>query len=229
MSCKGKTDHIQTLLFQKMEDRAKKDILDHIKVCTSCQKDYHQAKLTADLLQADRQKLAPLPEEFALSLHNRLVRDSQAQNTAQTRLKNLPILGWLKPLYALAAVFILALGMVLGLYLGSTPGLHQAEVVATAHIVPLDRPLKMTLNFESSKEIEEVTFSIKLPYGVMFETDDEKIALSTRLEWQGRLEEGKNQIPLALRALEKGTWKIIASARAGELVHTHEIILQVEG
>ncbi|MBC8479635.1 MAG: zf-HC2 domain-containing protein [FCB group bacterium] len=61
MSCKNYKNLIMDLIFDEIQDKTKKDVLDHLKACPSCTTEYEELLITRKLVSESQQKLQISP------------------------------------------------------------------------------------------------------------------------------------------------------------------------
>ncbi|GAB4294487.1 MAG: hypothetical protein Kow0090_09210 [Myxococcota bacterium] len=215
----------------ELSDAEREKVQSHLNGCGECSRELEKVTLLVSVLSEERNITYEPPPAFGDELHKRLaeanLRDKKAELRSEKKLYFLRLV----PPLALAAVLLLVFGVALGFYLA---GVNRAEqplldVSVTTAVVPVNHPLKMKISYESETRLGDVSFSIELPEGIIFETDDAEIAALKSLKWRGTLEKGKTVIPFAVRAISPGDYKIIARAEKEGLVHNHEIVLKVQG
>ena len=182
-------------------------------------------RLVTDLLTQARFGDKPLPEDFESTLHRRIVEAAAARPE--------PVPRWtlfLRPaLIALSFVAVFAIGILIGrtaatpapedtnipLVQKETPQPLPAPVpqlVTTKTVVKRGEPVTIRLVYDSAKNIDKVHFSIVLDRGVRFRSGDPDIAAAPKLEWEGTLTAGRNEIPIVVASDDIGERVVRAHA-----------------
>lgn len=239
MKCNEAKSKFFEFLRGELEKEQVTEIQEHLNSCLSCQKDFASAKLAHSLIRADSELRTELPVGFEENLHSRLVEAAFESKKGEKEDREWRFIKWRSIAIMTAAMVLIMLGVAVGFYLGvknpsardtKSPAVKEPSfnnVSVTAAVVPVGRPIKMKLTFNSEVELANVNFSIVLPQGVSFETSDNEVAGLRELKWQNTLNEGKTEIPFVVKAEIPGKWKIYASAEKEGVRHTHEIILEV--
>ncbi|HOW51379.1 MAG TPA: hypothetical protein PLV42_04960 [bacterium] len=180
-------------------------------------------RLVTDLLSLSKFPEKPLPENFESTLHRRIVE------AAATRPAPAPRWGFLRPaLIALSFVAVFAIGILIGRSAASpapedtgAPVAQKQDIkpqslpqlVTTKTVVKRGEPVTIRLVYDSAKDIDKVRFSIVLDSGVRFRSGDPDIAAAPKLEWEGSLTAGRNEIPIVVASDDIGERVVRADAR----------------
>ena len=100
-----------------------------------------------------------------------------------------------------------------------------AEVVAT-YSVPAEKVALIKINFTADVSIQDVTFEVSLPPGLVFWSQGEVLAEQV-FRWPGTLDAGDNVVPVAVRGSKPGLYRVKAKAEMFGQVIEHEVVLQV--
>jgi len=177
-------------------------------------------------------------ELFARNLHRRLVEAGPpATGATRQRIWNrlVPRGAWLWPASGVlcgAATFAL-----LALSSPENPGVQSAPLNAErtedsdrlvgAYSVPASKVAVINLNFAADVSVENVTFEVALPEGLVFWSRGEALAERT-FRWPGSLTAGDNIVPIAVRGEKPGLYRVTARAEVeGEAVE-HQLLLEVQ-
>lgn len=219
----------------------------HLGGCASCAR---AMEMTRDLVAAlGEVGDPPLPDGFAQRLSARLHQEAERMQPAPSRrARKMPRRTWAerlaplmgpRPLAGIAVSLVLAVAFLNALRLpsGNMPALTadgpQAVAVSAAGTV---QPVHMAygndavvrIRFEAARPVEQVRFTLELPPGVRM-VQDGKVIDAPVLTWEGRLEEGINQIPLHVRGVARGEWTVTASVEKGGVRKQRSIGLLVNG
>ncbi len=179
-------------------------------------------RLVTDLLSQARFGDKPLPEDFESTLHRRIVEAAAARPVPAPRW------GLLRPaLIALSFVAVFAIGILIGRSASDPqpedPGAPVAQkeelrpqpvpqLVTTKTVVKRGEPVTIRLVYDSAKDIDKVRFTIVLDRGVRFRSGDPEIAAVDKLEWEGTLTAGRNEIPIVVASDDIGERMVRAHA-----------------
>jgi hypothetical protein len=92
--------------------------------------------------------------------------------------------------------------------------------------LPLDKVAVIRLHFKAEVAIEGVSFKIQLPEGLVFWNDGKQLAARS-FAWMGALQSGENVIPIAVRALRSGSFRVVAVAQSGKQSMEHQVLFKV--
>lgn len=195
-------------------------------------------RLVTDLLSHARFTDKPLPEDFESTLHRRIVEAAAARPVPAPR--------WtlfLRPaLIAVAFVAVFAIGILIGRSAAApqpedtgAPVAQKEELrpqpvpqlVTTKTVVKRGEPVTIRLVYDSAKDIEKVHFTIVLDRGVRFRSGDPEIAVLDKLEWEGTLTAGRNEIPIVVASDDIGERVVRADARFNGTVVENVVTLLV--
>jgi hypothetical protein len=168
----------------------------------------------------------PPERDFRASLRERLVAAGPPDPLPRWR-RLLPSPGsgtrWLWPAAGLAtgvAAFLVTSALRPS---GSTPEPARAASVTR---LPSTRVALVRVNLSADVAVEAASIRITLPPELRFWADGEELAERT-FEWTQPLRAGDNEIPVAVRGREPGTYRIAVSARIGDEVVEEEVVLEV--
>ncbi len=217
----------------------------HLSVCDACHEAVVMTRaLTSEL--SDMDDLA-LPVGFSQRLSARLHQEAERMQR-QDRVPHgtPPRKAWwarlipalpVRPLVGVAATVMLVAGVLLmqgGAGLAPIAGGQVAS--STGASAPSALPVSMAMGgdavvriwFESEQAVEHVRFSLQLPPGVRMVSGGRVIDSAT-LTWEGKLQRGRNLIPLQVRGVANGDWTVTASVEKGGTRRAKSIDLRVSG
>jgi anti-sigma factor RsiW len=191
----------------------------HAAACEACAAQLAELEATIGLMR--RAGGEPLPQGFALSLHQKLVAAGTPRRSFGDRLRAaiaLQPVTWAACAAGLAAV--LSVGGTLALT-------HRAQPAQmAAYKVPESKVALVKIDFVADKTIDDVAFEITLPDGLRFVSGGEQMAERT-FRFQGKLNAGSNPIPIAVKGPRAGRYTVIAHAIGAELDVTQQVVLEV--
>jgi hypothetical protein len=203
----------------------------HVDGCPGCAARLRELGEAVSLLQRLGRSTAP-PAGFQQALHQRLAAEHVPPTPLGARLWRLLERLRLDSAPRLGLVAACAAGLVL-LPLALRPrGESTAAVfvpdeqIAASFRVPSQRIAVVQLDFVSDDPLEDVEFQVTLPSGLQFIDGGRPLSERT-LSWGGSLASGSNPIPLAVRGLLPGRYRVVAQARGPGLEVRHNILLEV--
>lgn len=106
--------------------------------------------------------------------------------------------------------------------------LTEAETgqVLPSYRVPTSKVAVIKLAFAAEVAVEDVTFEVKLPDGLSFWSDGQRLA-ERSFRWPGRLDAGENIIPIAVRGDRPGRYPVLATVEIGGRVLQHRVVMDV--
>jgi hypothetical protein len=104
----------------------------------------------------------------------------------------------------------------------------SATLAQTAYRLPASKVALVRLNFAAEVEVEDVTFDVELPDGLVFWSRGRSLP-ERHFRWAGRLEAGQNWIPIAVKGERPGRFRVKARVQTGAQVLENEIVFEVEG
>lgn len=206
-------------------------LMAHLASCGACASRLESLKNTLSLLRRVGES-EPLPQNFAASLHLRLAHEPAPAPSLAARffrllerlhLDSTPRLG-----FAAAALAIAVLVAVSPLRRGRETGTPPPDdqEIAAAFSVPQQRIAVVRFDFVADVEVPDVEFEVTLPSELHF-VDEGKSLPDRRLTWRGSLSSGSNPIPLAVRGVKPGRYRVTAKASGAGLSVRHDILLEV--
>lgn len=87
-------------------------------------------------------------------------------------------------------------------------------------------PVKITIEFESTEDLENVEISFRLDDGVRFHSDNEKIKALNSYVWKGSFKKGVNPVPFVVSLVSEGESRIITETKFGGYIHNRTIVLK---
>jgi hypothetical protein len=102
--------------------------------------------------------------------------------------------------------------------------------VPPTFVVPPAKVAVIKLAFAADVDVEDVTFEVHLPDGLVFWSGGQALA-ERSFRWPGRLSPGENLFPIAVRGDQPGLYRVRARAEiAGQAAAVeHEVWLEVRG
>lgn len=174
------------------------------------------SKLLKDLPQEE------LPEGFSFALRQKLKEEIEREHQDQEsrnpvgQVRDILFNVFRKPQYALAAAAVL-LALVISPMFFRAPGSVSVTLYSQASKqLAVGQVALLRVEFRAAKDINDVTFKIELPDGVMFVSAYDVIAESKALAFHGNLEKQKPiVIPVAIKLTEEG--RKVIKVKATEL------------
>ncbi|MDH4228917.1 MAG: zf-HC2 domain-containing protein [Nitrospirota bacterium] len=101
---------------------------------------------------------------------------------------------------------------------------------ATPHVerVAVGKEAVVRIWFEADRSLDAVRFTLTLPEGLRAVSGG-RVLESGVLTWEGKLEQGVNLVPLRVRGVAEGEWKVNAAIERGGTRHEQSIGLHVDG
>ncbi len=119
---------------------------------------------------------------------------------------------WLLPVAGAAAA--LAIFLVVG---------HRDEVVTR---LPATKVAVVRVNLSAEVEVASAQIKVSLPDGLVFWADGEELP-QRAFEWTQPLRKGDNDIPIAVRGLKPGRYRMTVTAEIGGQKVNDEVVLEV--
>ena len=92
--------------------------------------------------------------------------------------------------------------------------------------LPATKVAVVRVNLSAEVEVQDAQIRVELPEGLAFWSDGEQLG-QRQFEWTQRLRAGDNEIPIAVRGLRPGRYRMTVSALIGSERVTDEVVLQV--
>jgi hypothetical protein len=121
--------------------------------------------------------------------------------------------------FALAAAAVLFFG-----FFRTRPAVHSRDAVETE--LPATKVAVVRVNLSAEVEVADAQIRVELPEGLAFWSDGEELR-QKRFEWTQSLRAGDNEIPIAVRGLRPGRYRMTVSALIGSERVEDEVFLQV--
>jgi hypothetical protein len=168
-------------------------------------------------------KKKKLPENFALEMASKFSAVSTRKRTGSL---------FMKSGFAVAAVIIIfASGFFAGTIVNENNGIEEYfehSVIASAEVLT-GETVTIKLVYDSENDVDDVDFSINLPKGLAFNSENPEILNTKTINWSGALKKGRNEIPFVVKAVEAGLWHIDATAEYDGGSLNHEIVVKATG
>ena len=170
-----------------------------------------------DRLRALREE--PADAGFAASLHRRLVASGASERPGLWHR-----LSFLQPQPRLAWS---ALGVALALLVAGVPFLRTAphRELAVAEL-PATKVAVVRVNLSAEVAVESAQIRVSLPEGLVFWADGQELAQRS-FEWSQPLHAGDNDIPIAVRGLRPGRYRMMLTAQIGKERVEEAVLLEV--
>ena len=94
--------------------------------------------------------------------------------------------------------------------------------------VGLNEDTLVRIWFDARKPVEQVRFYLELPAGIAMVQDGQVVA-DRRLQWEGDLQSGRNLIPLTVRGVARGQWRVTVLIEKGLARKEQSVDIQVNG
>lgn len=101
----------------------------------------------------------------------------------------------------------------------------EMELVSSSE-VEKGEPVKITIEFESTEDIENVEISFRLDDGVRFHSDNEKIKNLNEYTRTGSFKKGVNPVPFVVSLVSEGESRIITETKFSGYIHNRTIVLK---
>jgi hypothetical protein len=166
-------------------------------------------------------RVDPPEGDFASSLHRRLVAAGSPDPLPWWRRLPIADARVLWPAFGAAAgiaVFLL-LGVLKHAPAPSPPAATATRLAATQVAV-------VRVNLSAEVAVESAQIRVNLPEGLVFWAEGEELPQRS-FEWTQPLRAGDNEIPVAVRGLKPGKYKMTVSARIGSERVEDEVLLEV--
>jgi len=187
------------------------------------------------IMEKERENLEKMPEEYGKLLKSYKKSDDEIGEEFQKKIdvrleevaagkrKRARFIAFLKPLSAIAAVFVIVFAV-----LFSRPAKTENGKKISESVVAAGNPVTINLVYDAAEDLENVKFFIKLGDGLSFLSSNEKIRETRSHEWTGSLKKGKNSIPFVVKTDRDSRMEIHTSAEYGNYSHKHKIVLDAE-
>ena len=120
---------------------------------------------------------------------------------------------------AVAAVLVVALFRV-------GPGVQAHQPSGPVTRLPATKVAVVRVNLSAEVEVADAQIRVELPEGLAFWSDGEQLN-QRHFEWAQGLHPGDNEIPIAVRGLKPGQYRMTVSALIGSERVEEEVFLQV--
>ncbi|MBO7127412.1 hypothetical protein J6W78_07680 [bacterium] len=186
-------------------------------------------------MEKEKENLEKMPEEYGKLLKSYKKSDDEIGEEFQKKInahleeiaagkrKRSKFIAFLKPLSAIAAVFVI----VFAVLFFSPAETEEGEKISES-VVAAGNPVTINLVYDAAEDLENVKFFIKLGDGISFLSSNEEIRNTRTHQWTGNLKKGKNSIPFVVKTDRDGRMEINTSAEYGNYSHKHKIVLDAE-
>jgi hypothetical protein len=162
----------------------------------------------------------PPDDGFEAALHRRLAAAGAPRPPPLWR--RLPEVRFLRLSLAGTAALALAAAVML---LRPRPYVHSPRVAAETEL-PATKVAVVRVNLSAEVEVSDAKIRVELPEGLAFWSDGEELH-QRQFEWTQPLRAGDNEIPIAVRGLKPGRYRMTVSALIGSERVEDEVFLQV--
>jgi anti-sigma factor RsiW len=220
MNCQRSGELLTEVAGGELDGALADEVRAHARGCDACGAQLAELEATVGLMR--RAGSEPLPQGFALALHQKLVAAGTPRRSLADRVRAaiaLQPMTWTACAAGLAAVVSVA---------GTLALVHRAQTPATiaAYQVPESKVALVKINFTAEKAFDDVAFEITLPDGLRFVSGGAQMAERT-FRFQGRLDKGDNSIPIAVKGPRAGRYTVIAHAIGADIDVTQQVVLEV--
>ena len=187
------------------------------------------------IMEKEKENLEKMPEEYGKLLKSYKKSDDEIGEEFQKKINahleeiaagkrnRAKFIAFLKPLSAIAAVFVI----VFAVLFFSPAETEEGEKISES-VVAAGNPVTINLVYDAAEDLENVKFFIELGDGVSFLSSNEEIRNTRAHQWTGNLKKGKNTIPFVVKTDRDGRMEINTSAEYGNYSHKHKIVLDAE-
>ncbi len=204
----------------------------HLAGCPDCRRHLAQLDLTVRMLREAGQR-QPVPTDFSLKLRERLRQEPAPTIPLFTRLWwKLEQLGldsgprlWTVAMAA-SVLVLLSIGTLRDRGPSQAAVFVPEETVAASFRIPTHRVAVVQLDFVADVSVEDVQFEISLPGELEF-VDGGQAVVERQLSWRGSLSVGSNPVPVAVRGVRPGRYRVTAKASGRDVTVRHEVMLEV--
>ncbi|HEY2031019.1 MAG TPA: hypothetical protein VGH20_17600 [Myxococcales bacterium] len=161
----------------------------------------------------------PPDDGFEATLHRRLTEAGAPLPPPFWR--RLPEVRFLWPSLAGAAALALAVVVFARPHAGAVS--HGQTAITQ---LPATKVAVVRVNLSAEVEVQDAQIRVELPEGLAFWSDGEQLG-QRQFEWTQALHAGDNEIPIAVRGLRPGRYRMTVSALIGSERVTDEVELQV--
>lgn len=187
----------------------------HVRGCPECADRLAELAQTVELCR--NAGTEPLPEGFGLELRRRLAQAGTPRRAPLwSRL-------FARPMARVGAAAALAAILAAS---GTAAILRRPKPPAAMAQVPASKVALVKVDFVAAKAVEDVRFEVLLPDGLRFFSEGHMLTVRS-FQWRGRLEQGSNPIPIAVKGPRAGRFHLIAHAVGPGLDVTQNVILEV--
>jgi hypothetical protein len=164
---------------------------------------------------------------FSASLHRRLVATGQPEEPSPWRRLRWR-LGEQRALWpALGAAAAVLLAVVAGPWPGAAPGpTRNGNGNGVAASLPATKVAVVRVNLSAEVAVESAEIRVSLPEGLVFWAEGRELAQRS-FEWSQPLRAGDNDIPIAVRGLRPGRYRMTVTAQIGDQHVEDHVLLQV--
>jgi len=230
MKCAACIELLSSLATGETGGEAASRAREHLRGCASCARAWDETVATIALLR--RMGDEEPPPDFGPTLHARLVAAGPPPRRSWWGALAQRLQGAGRPL-AFAGVGALAVALAFGTQqrLARRRAAGEATIAATGPVVPIFRVPRSKLavvriDFVAEQPVDDVEFAITLPEGLHFVSDGQVLP-QREFRWRGRLQQGSNPIPVAVRGDKAGRYTVAAHAFGADVDAKQKVLLEV--
>jgi hypothetical protein len=119
-----------------------------------------------------------------------------------------------------------AMAALVALFLSRSAPVTQPWELRPATRLPATKVAMVRVNLSAEVEVADAHIRVELPEGLAFWSDGEEVN-QRHFEWTQALRAGDNEIPIAVRGLRPGRYRMTVSALIGSERVEDEVLLQV--
>lgn len=232
MKCADCTKQFPSLTSGELSRDSRASIDAHVAGCASCQRHLTELRQTI-LMMRDAGRNIAMPSDFQRKLHARLLAEPPPKRPILTRLWwSLERLGLDSgPRLLAGATLSIAIVLLLVVPLRqkgeSTARVFvPEETVAASFRIPSQRVAVVQLDFVADVSVDDVEFEVSLPGELEF-VDGGQAIPERHIAWHGSLSVGSNPVPVAIRGVRPGRYRVTAHAKGRDITVRHEVLLEV--
>jgi hypothetical protein len=232
MKCADCNKLLPSLLSGDLSRPSRTEVEAHLADCPDCQQHLTELRQTVGLLREAGKQLQ-LPSDFQRALHEKLRAEPPPRLPLTTRL------WWFLERFgfdstprlmagAALAVTLIALLLVPLRQRGEATArvFVPEETVAASFRIPSQRVAVVQLDFVADVSVDDVEFEVSLPGELEF-VDGGAAIPDRQIAWKGSLSVGSNPVPVAVRGIRPGRYRVTALAKGRDVTVRHEVLLEV--
>lgn len=232
MKCADCNQLLPSLISGDLSRLHRAEVEAHLAACSVCHRHQEELRQTVGLLH-EAGKTIHLPSDFQRTLHEKLRAEAPPKLTIGTRLWwFLERFGFdsTPRLIASAAIALALIALIL------VPLRQRGEATARVFVpeqtvaasfrIPSHRVAVVQLDFVADVSVDDVEFEVSLPGELEF-VDGGQAIPERQIAWKGSLSVGSNPVPVAVRGIRPGRYRVTAHAKGRDVTVSHEVLLEV--